>query len=67
MALVTVLQKVADYMNEAAFVAVGLVGRALHEQPPVRVALRGVGRVRFLDLPEIVQKGRKLYKQNDVR
>jgi hypothetical protein len=60
LSLVTVLEEVAHHVDEAAVIHVGAVGRALHEEAPVRVALGGVGGVGLAQLPVIVQEGREL-------
>ena len=62
-ALVAVLEEVAHHVDEAALVSVGAVGRALHEQPPVRVALARVGGVGVANLPVVVQERRKLWDE----
>lgn len=62
-ALVAVFEKVAHDVNEATFVAVGLVRGAFHEQTPVRVALGCVRRVSVFDLSKIVQKSGKLCRK----
>jgi hypothetical protein len=51
---------VAHHVYEAAVVHVGAVGRALHEEAPVRIALGGVGGVGLAQLPVVVQEGREL-------
>jgi hypothetical protein len=58
--LVATLEKLHHHVDEAVVVFVRPVGRALHEQPPVRVALGGVGWIGVAQLSVVVQERRKL-------
>jgi hypothetical protein len=58
--LVAALEEVHHDVDQAALVLVGPVGRALHEQPPVRIALGRVRGVSVAQLSVVVQERGKL-------
>jgi hypothetical protein len=65
--LVATLEKLHHHVDEAVVVFVRPVGRALHEQPPARVALGGVGGVGVAQLSVVVQERRELCDSETTR